>query len=81
MVELHSSLDSSQIQKRFKVGNHLTKGKLPTPTVVQVEGKTQLEQLLWAQLLGDFVSVYVALLYRTNPTPVPIMEQLKKELA
>lgn len=81
VIELHSSLDDARIQRRFEVGNRLAKGKLPSPIIVQVEGKTQLEQLLWAQLLGDFVSAYMALLYRTNPTPVPIMEQLKKELA
>jgi glucose/mannose-6-phosphate isomerase len=30
---------------------------------------------------GDWVSFYLALLYGIDPTPVPVIEFLKKELA
>jgi hypothetical protein len=32
-------------------------------------------------LLGDLLSVYLAALNRTDPTPAPPLEDLKKQLA
>jgi len=33
-----------------------------------------------ALLLGDWISYYLAILYKTDPTPVKIVEELKKKL-
>jgi hypothetical protein len=35
---------------------------------------------LWGIAMGDFVSVYLALLNGVNPTPVDLVEKLKAEL-
>jgi glucose/mannose-6-phosphate isomerase len=32
-------------------------------------------------LLGDYVSYYLAMLNRTDPMPVPVIDQLKARLA
>jgi glucose/mannose-6-phosphate isomerase len=81
VVYLQSSFDHPQITKRFEVSKKLLSGKMPNPEVVQAEGQTLLEQLLWTITLGDFVSLYVALLNNLDPTPVELIEKLKKELA
>ncbi len=81
VVELQSSLDHPQIQKRFDVTNRLLSGKLPNPIIVKAEGETKLQQMLWALLLGDFVSAYLAFLNGIDPTPVDLIEKLKQELA
>ena len=81
VVELQSSLDHAQIQKRFSVTNRLLKGMMPDPIVVTAQGKTKLEQMLWTILLGDYASVYLAFLNQVDPTPVPLIEKLKHELA
>jgi len=47
---------------------------------VQAEGESMLEQLLWLVAMGDFVSLYLALLNGLNPTPVDLIEKFKKEL-
>jgi len=47
---------------------------------VQVAGASFLERMLKMIALGDFTSVYLALLYRTDPTPVERVEALKKWL-
>jgi glucose/mannose-6-phosphate isomerase len=52
-----------------------------TPIVVQAQGETRLEQILWTLMLGDFVSVYLAFLNGIDPTPVELVEELKRELA
>ncbi|MBI3616311.1 MAG: bifunctional phosphoglucose/phosphomannose isomerase [Candidatus Omnitrophica bacterium] len=47
---------------------------------IQVAGASFLERMLKMIALGDFTSVYLALLYRTDPTPVERIEALKKWL-
>lgn len=81
IIELCSNLEHSQIQKRFAVTNRLLSGQWPEPYVIDVQGDTVLDQMLWAIAFGDFVSLYVALLNGLNPTPVNLIEKLKIELA
>ncbi len=80
VIELTSNLDHPQIQKRFEISNRLLSGKMPKPIEVRAEGKSQIEQLLWTILLGDFTSIYLGILNGVNPTPVELVEKLKKEL-
>lgn len=80
VVDLRSSLEHPRIQKRFEVTEKLLSGRRPAPNIVQVQGETILEQLLWAVTFGDFVSIYLALLNNVNPTPVELVEKFKKAL-
>lgn len=80
VVELRSSLDIDRIQKRFDISNRLLSGIMPAPIVVEAHGQTQLQQMLWTMLLGDFTSAYLAFLNQSDPEPVVILERLKKEL-
>lgn len=80
VIDLRSSLEHARIQKRFELSEKLLSGKRPAPIIVNIEGKTVLEQLLWAVTLGDFVTIYTALLNGVNPTPVELIEKLKAEL-
>lgn len=49
--------------------------------IVDAEGDTPLQQMLWALYLGDYVSFYLAAAYETDPTPVGVIDFLKGELA
>jgi len=80
VIDLRSSFEHPQIQKRFEVSAKLLSGKRPAPHIVQAEGQSMLEQLLWLVAMGDFVSLYLALLNGLNPTPVDLIEKFKKEL-
>jgi glucose/mannose-6-phosphate isomerase len=80
VIDLRSSLEHSQIQKRFDISARLLSGKRPEPIVVEAEGTDLLEQLLSTIALGDFVTIYTAILSNVNPTPVSLIEKLKKEL-
>lgn len=80
VVEIRSNLEHPRIQKRFEVTEKLLSGKRPFPEIVNPKGDTLLKQLLWTIQLGDFVSIYLALLNGINPTPVELIEKLKKEL-
>jgi glucose/mannose-6-phosphate isomerase len=47
---------------------------------VDTQGESRLERVLSAVLLGDLVSVYLAVLAGVDPTPAPALEQLKQQL-
>jgi glucose/mannose-6-phosphate isomerase len=81
VIELRSKLEHARVVKRFEVTNRLLSGRWPSPHVVDLKGETVLEQLLYAIALGDFVSIYLALLNGLNPTPVDLIEKFKTELA
>ncbi len=80
---LLSSFDNSRIKKRFDLSEKLLSGMWPSPTRVEVQGTTKMEQLLWAVTLGDFVSIYTAILNNTSPIDMgedDIIERFKNEL-
>jgi glucose/mannose-6-phosphate isomerase len=80
VVELRSNLEHPRVQKRFEVTNKLLSGMRPAAHVVDVRGDNLIRQLLWAASMGDFVSLYLALLNGLNPTPVDLVEKLKAAL-
>ncbi|HUB94137.1 MAG TPA: bifunctional phosphoglucose/phosphomannose isomerase [Verrucomicrobiae bacterium] len=80
VIDLRSNLEHPQIQKRFEVSARLLSGRRPEPIAVQAQGDTLLEQLLSVIALGDFVTLYTAVLSNVNPTPVELIEKLKVEL-
>jgi glucose/mannose-6-phosphate isomerase len=81
VIDLRSNLDHPQIQKRFEVSDRMLSGKRPAANIVELQGSSVLEQMIYGMVLGDFTSLYLALLNGINPTPVDIIEKLKRELA
>jgi glucose/mannose-6-phosphate isomerase len=81
VINLISPLDGEHMSKRIEITNRLLSGQMPAPVSVQARGENQIEQLLWATTLGDFVSLYLAVLNNVDPTPVEIIEKLKRQLA
>lgn len=80
VFDLVSSFEHPQVLKRFTVSDRLLSGKRPKATEISLAGDTLIAQLLWGVVLADFVSIYVAVLNGVNPTPVELIEKLKKEL-
>lgn len=81
IVEIRSNLEHPRVQKRFEITERLLSGMRPAPLVVSAQGETLLQQLAWSFALGDFVSIYLAILNGVNPTPVDLVEKLKVELS
>lgn len=67
-----------RVQTRFEISDRLLSGKRPAARNIELKGSTYLEQVLWGSILADFVSIYLAILNNTNPTPVELIEKLKK---
>lgn len=73
--------DDPRIMKRVEVTAELLRDRVGGVTVIRVGGRTRTEKLFGAMYLGDFVSVYLALLRGVDPTPVESIALLKERMA
>jgi glucose/mannose-6-phosphate isomerase len=80
VIDLRSSFEHERVQKRFELSDKLLSGRRPAANVVQAQGETLLEHLLWTINFGDFVTIYLALLNNVDPAPVVLVEKFKQEL-
>jgi glucose/mannose-6-phosphate isomerase len=80
IVDLRSTFEHPRVQKRFIVTEKLLSGKRPHPHVINAKGDNLLEQMLYCVVLGDFVSIYTALLNGLDPTPVDLIAKMKTAL-
>jgi glucose/mannose-6-phosphate isomerase len=80
VVNLLSSYEHQRVQRRFEVTDRLLSGLRPAAVNISAQGETLIEHLLWQVVMGDFTSIYLALLNGVNPTPVDLVEKFKREL-
>jgi glucose/mannose-6-phosphate isomerase len=74
-------LDDAGLDPRLRRRIELTAGAVDVPVErVEARGETPFERVMSLVLLGDLVSVYMAVLAGKDPTPVPAIERLKAEL-
>ncbi len=81
VVDLRSSYENPRVIKRFELSAKLLSGKRPEPVVVNAKGNSLIEHILYAVMLGDFASIYSAILSGVNPSPVDLVVKFKQELA
>ena len=78
-------LDDSDLHPRIRQRIELTRGYIASKGVstyrVEGVGETRIERLLSLVLLGDLVSVYVAVLRGVDPAVVDAIDRLKEALA
>jgi glucose/mannose-6-phosphate isomerase len=81
VVELRDPDEPVEIAERYAVVNELLGERATNRSVVWAEGPTRLARVLSSLAFGDLVSVYLAILYQTDPTPVTLLAMLKQRLA
>jgi glucose/mannose-6-phosphate isomerase len=81
VVLLRSELLSQRIRLRYEVTCELLKRAGVHYEFVDGEGTKPLSQMLSLVLFGDYVSYYLAILYRIDPSPVETINYLKEQLA
>lgn len=79
-LDLISSFEHPRTQERFTVSDRLLSGMRPKSIRIEAQGSNELEHMLYLTLLGDFVSIYLGILNGVDPSPVELVERLKKEL-
>jgi glucose/mannose-6-phosphate isomerase len=66
---------------RIELTERLIAENTATTLRIETRGQTAIERIVSLVLLGDLVSVYVAVLNGIDPGPVVVLERLKAELA
>lgn len=80
VIDLHSSYEHPRIRTRFRVAEELLAKTRPSSFLIEAQGTSLLQHVLWASVFGDFVTIYTALLSGENPAPIDIIETFKKSL-
>ena len=81
VVELRDPTEPPEMAARYAVVNELLGERATNRSVVWAEGPSPLARVLCGVAFGDLVSVYLAILYQTDPTPVTLLAMLKQRLA
>src|SRR5918996_334965 len=81
VVQVRDPDEPPQIETRYRVVEELLGERATTRSEVRGEGPDRLARVLTAVAWGDLVSVYLAILYQTDPTPVTLLSMLKERLA
>jgi glucose/mannose-6-phosphate isomerase len=78
-------LDDSDLHPRERQRIELTRGLIASEATatfrIESRGETRTERVFSLVLLGDLVSIYMAVLRGIDPSPVEIIERLKGELS
>ncbi|NQV09467.1 bifunctional phosphoglucose/phosphomannose isomerase [Candidatus Woesearchaeota archaeon] len=69
-----------RIRKRINATKALIKRKGTSVTEMVIRGDSYLTKLLSAIYIGEWVGYFLAIEYETDPSPVDIIEDLKKQL-
>jgi glucose/mannose-6-phosphate isomerase len=81
VVELRDPDEPAEIAERYRVVEELLGERATNRSTVWAEGPSPLARVLGQVVHGDLVSVYLAILYQTDPTPVTLLAMLKERLA
>ena len=73
--------DYQRVKKRMEITKNLLKNQGIPITEIGLTGSSTLTKIFSAIYIGDWTSYYLALAYKTDPTPVHMVEDLKKQLA
>ncbi len=72
--------DHARVQTRMEITKEILKRYTPRVTEVWSEGSTLLARMFSLIYLGDWMSFYLAMFHKVDPTPVEVIDQLKREL-
>ena len=72
--------ENRRIKKRFDITFELLKSSISDTTTIYAKGNTKLEEMFSLIYDGDFLSYYLALLNKVDPTDIKRIELLKEKL-
>jgi len=81
VVMLQSSHLPPPILRRYRITSQILEKANVSFSLIEGSGKSPLAQIMNLVLFGDYVSYYLAILNKTDPTPVETIDFLKGELS
>ncbi len=80
VIMLRDRDEHPQVQKRFELTREILSAKAGALHQVWSQGESRLARIFSVMFTGDFVSLYLAGLNGVDPTPVKVIESLKRKL-
>lgn len=81
IVILQDRFDYERVQLRMEITSRMIEGKTAGIIYVHSQGESFLARLYSLIYMGDYSSVYLAMEYGIDPTPVKVIDALKEALA
>lgn len=81
VILIRDPRESSEISARIETTKELVFCRAKNVLEIEAKGDTKLAKMLSVLVIGDYISVYLAILRNVDPTPVKIIDQIKSELA
>jgi glucose/mannose-6-phosphate isomerase len=79
-IFIRDKAEPVEIRNRIEITKALMQPSVPKTFEVWTQGKSQLAKMLSTICIGDFTSVYLALLRKADPTPVKTVSLLKERI-
>jgi len=80
VVLLRSAHLPKRIQLRYQLTCQLLERAKVSYQIVDGDGTSPLSQMMSLVLFGDYISYYLAILYKIDPSPVEVIDYLKEQL-
>lgn len=80
-IILRDQYDNERVKRRIEISKDIIKDQVKNIVEVNSQGQSFLARFYSLVYIGDYASVYLALEYGINPTPVKVIDYLKNELA
>jgi glucose/mannose-6-phosphate isomerase len=81
IILIRDPQEPSEIRDRIETTTNLVFSRANKVLEIMAEGKGKLAKMFSVMCVGDFASVYLAILQNKDPTPVNIIDMVKSELA
>jgi len=72
--------EPSELNRRIEITKQIVTAKAHKVMEIQAKGKKPLAKIFSTLLVGDFTSIYLALLRGVDPTPTKTISHLKEEM-
>ena len=80
-IILRDKYDYERVKRRIEISKDIIKDQIKEIIEINSQGESYLARLYSLVYIGDYASVYLALEYGINPTPVKVIDYLKAQLA
>ncbi|MCG0274827.1 MAG: bifunctional phosphoglucose/phosphomannose isomerase [Thermosediminibacteraceae bacterium] len=80
IIILRSPEENERIKKRIEITSDLIRDKVSGIHEIWPKGNTRLERIMYHLIFGDYVSAYVAILNKKDPTEIDFINILKERM-
>ena len=80
-IILRDKYDYDRVKRRIEISKDIIKDQVKEIIEINSQGESYLARFYSLVYIGDYASVYLALEYGMNPTPVKVIDYLKAQLA